>query len=85
MTIEEENQYYKTLIQEVSDAMDRNALILYKWEKVAEKLVNHLEPYLKWPEDKEMLEVYSTLKDYHSLKNEIRTNKSKSSLTYPEK
>lgn len=79
MTIEEENQYYKNLTKEMSGSMDRNALTLYKWEKVAEKLVKHLEPYLEWPENESMLEVYSTLKDYYTLKNEIRINNVKTS------
>jgi len=72
MTLEEEKNYWKELVEQMADSMDKTGLELYKWQKISEELVEHLKCYLTWPENKEMMDTYTTLNNYYNLKNNVK-------------
>jgi hypothetical protein len=72
MTLEEEKNYWKELVEQMAGSMDKTAMELYKWQEIAARLVEHINPYLDWPEDPKMLATYATLKDYYYLKNNVK-------------
>jgi hypothetical protein len=72
MTLEEEKNYWKELVSEMADNMDQNVITSFEWEKIADQLVEHIKPYLDWPENKQMLDTYITLNEYYNLKKKTK-------------
>lgn len=72
MTLEEEKNYWRELVGEMADNMDRNIITAFEWESIADQLVEHIKPYLDWPDNKQMLDTYILLNEYYNLKKKNR-------------
>jgi hypothetical protein len=75
MTLEEEKNYWKDLVKDLTDNMDRNAISYYKWKKCSESLFKALSQYHDYhglPKDTILYrQGLDALVEYEKLNNEI--------------